>query len=428
MSASLQNDTLIVSSISSQYISTTSLNVNTLNLAAVSTVNLTLNTIPFNGQTLSSLNYGISSGINSVSSYRIAVGAYAGTFAQNDQAIGIGYLAGYTSQATSSIGIGSFALNNGASPGAIGVGFNAGLTKLGENAIAIGFASQVQANSGENTIAFGWVSQGTASGNSSISIGTQSGQRNQGPNSICIGYLAGNSTQSIHAVSLGHNAGISSAWASSITINATSGTLSSQASGLYINPVRWDPSASVNMLHYNPVTSEIITSQAFQVSSSAISTINSNIISSNLILAAQLGIGMASTLSTSIQLQLSGDNAVKLTTTTWLTSSDERIKSNIVPASLSICYSTIAGLPLKRFTWDPSVICAYDRTVCGFIAQDIEHIIPSLVSKVEYNGMHDFRIMSFDQIQKLNIGATQQLMKKLSIIRDELKSLENIIL
>lgn len=429
MAASLQNATLIVSSVSSQYISTTSFNVSTLNLTSVSITNLTLNMIQFNGQSPSSLNYGISSGIDNVSSYRIAVGPYAGTYVQDNYAIGIGYFAGYTSQATSSIGLGPYTLNNGSSTGAIAIGFLAGLTRLGTNAIAGGFASQVQANSGENTIALGWVSQGTASEISSIAIGTQSGQRNQQPNSICIGYLAGNSTQAAHAVSLGHNAGISSAWASSITLNAASDALSSQASALYINPIRMDPTASVNMLHYDATTCEVIASQAFQVSSASISTINSNIISANLVLAAQIGIGMTSTLSTSIQLQLSGDNAVKTTTTTWFTSSDQRVKTNIVPVSLSICYSTIAGLPLKRFTWDSSVIHdVCDRTVCGFIAQDIENIMPSLVTKVEYNEIPDFRIMSFDQIQKLNIGATQQLMRKISIINNELKSLEDLIL
>lgn len=429
ISASLTNASLIVSTVSAQYISTTNLNISSLQLNSVSVSNLVLTTVPFNGGiSISSLNYGLSSGISSTSSYRIAIGPIAGMSSQSHYAIGIGYLTGFARQETSTIAIGAYCQQFSASIGAIAIGFNCSNVRAGENTIAIGYATHVFGSRQSNVIALGWTSQASSFGQSTISLGTQTGQRAQAYNTICIGYLAGNSTMGAHAVAIGHNAGISSAWASSIILNATSGALSSLASGLYVNPIRFDGTASSNMLHYDATTKEITTGQSMQVSSGIISTINTNIISSGLVLAAQLGIGMTSTLSTSIQLQLSGDNAVKLTTTTWKTSSDARVKLNIVPASLSVCYSTIASLPLKRFTWDSTIIHATDTNVCGFIAQDIETVMPALVTKVAMNGYSDFRILNIDQIQKMNIGATKHMISKISSIKAEIKSLEDLIL
>ena len=85
-----------------------------------------------------------------------------------------------------------------------------------------------------------------------------------------------------------------------------------------------------------------------------------------------------------VQLDLSTDDARKLTTSTWQTGSDERVKENIEDANLDICYDTINKLSLKRFKWkDQFYPNISDRNSVGFIAQEVETIFPKSVNKVK---------------------------------------------
>jgi hypothetical protein len=81
------------------------------------------------------------------------------------------------------------------------------------------------------------------------------------------------------------------------------------------------------------------------------------------------------------QLDLSTDNARKLSTTTWLTGSDSRLKENIFLADLDICYNIVKNLPLKRFSWKTQGIYANveDRNATGWIAQDVQVVFPNAV-------------------------------------------------
>ena len=110
------------------------------------------------------------------------------------------------------------------------------------------------------------------------------------------------------------------------------------------------------------------------------------------------------------QLDLTADTARKLTTSTWATGSDARVKSNVEYANLDVCYDVVKAVPLRRFEWDaaqyPDV---QDRTVVGWIAQEVEAIFPKAVSSSSERGFDDFRTLSVDQLYKTMYGALQKV-------------------
>lgn len=145
--------------------------------------------------------------------------------------------------------------------------------------------------------------------------------------------------------------------------------------------------------------------------------VNGSIQSTNLyITTGSIGIGIIEPM---YQLDLSTDNARKLTTTTWLTGSDERVKNNIEDADLDICYDIVKNLKLKRFKWKEDFYpVVEDRHNVGFIAQEVESIFPKAVvkNKQEFNNgivYTDFRNLNTDQIYKSLFGATQKIIKNI---------------
>jgi hypothetical protein len=114
------------------------------------------------------------------------------------------------------------------------------------------------------------------------------------------------------------------------------------------------------------------------------------------------------------QLDLETDGARKLTTTAWLTGSDERIKKNISSANLELCYSTLKQINLKYFEWDrsiPQLFTVQDRHSLGFIAQEIKPIFPNAVTFDSNMGYSNFHSLNVDQLYKMHFGATKKLME-----------------
>ena len=123
----------------------------------------------------------------------------------------------------------------------------------------------------------------------------------------------------------------------------------------------------------------------------------------------RIGIG---TYTPAYQLDLSEDGARKLTTTTWLTGSDQRIKKHISSANLEHCYSTLKQIDLKYFEWDrsiPQLSTVQDRHSLGFIAQEIKPIFPNAVTLDSNMGFSDFHSLNVDQLYKVHFGATKKL-------------------
>ena len=127
-------------------------------------------------------------------------------------------------------------------------------------------------------------------------------------------------------------------------------------------------------------------------------------------------------------LELDQDRAFKPLTTTWNTVSDQRVKENIEDADINQCYSDIQQLQLRRFNFTNSFtnsVDIYDEKRLGFIAQEIETIIPKVVNKVNYMGIEDFHTINIDQVDYAHFGATQQLIKNVKYQESTLISLSD---
>jgi hypothetical protein len=132
-----------------------------------------------------------------------------------------------------------------------------------------------------------------------------------------------------------------------------------------------------------------------------------------------LGMGRS---NPTFQVDLSTDSARKLTTTTWSTGSDERVKDNIEDADIDICYSNIKGLKLKRFEWSSNIYPnVQDRHSIGFIAQEVKHVFPKAISYTNDYGLEDFHNLDSDQIIKCLYGSVQKLIEKV----EALESVQN---
>jgi hypothetical protein len=67
----------------------------------------------------------------------------------------------------------------------------------------------------------------------------------------------------------------------------------------------------------------------------------------------------------------------------WTVVSDERIKSDIVPANLDRCYEIVKSVPLKHFSFAPGVYTddqIQDKHNLGWIAQDVQKVFKNAVS------------------------------------------------
>lgn len=95
----------------------------------------------------------------------------------------------------------------------------------------------------------------------------------------------------------------------------------------------------------------------------------------------KVGIGTA---SPSYQLHVNTDSAGKPGVGgLWTVVSDERIKTNIVPADLSRCYDIVKQVGLKHFGFKPGVYTdsqVQDKNSLGWIAQDVQKVFGKAVS------------------------------------------------
>jgi hypothetical protein len=118
-------------------------------------------------------------------------------------------------------------------------------------------------------------------------------------------------------------------------------------------------------------------------------------------------------IATYLQLDLSSDNARKLTTTTWTTGSDRRLKTDIEVADYATCYDNMKAIDLVRFAWDsniPAYAHVSDRHKLGWIAQDVQPVFPNAVSvRALEHGMSNVLNLNTDQIYAMMYGAIRKL-------------------
>ena len=153
-----------------------------------------------------------------------------------------------------------------------------------------------------------------------------------------------------------------------------------------------------------------------------------------------------------IQHNLVVNNEAFKTTISFSTTSDERLKENIVTASLDTCYDTLKSIPLKYFKWKEGVQedPVNDRNSLGWIAQDVAKVFPKAIFKANfttystYTGsiaitgsdgkstlqpgrryqdilagsefIEDRHFLQSDQITKMMYGAIQKLQEKVEAL------------
>jgi hypothetical protein len=125
----------------------------------------------------------------------------------------------------------------------------------------------------------------------------------------------------------------------------------------------------------------------------------------------RLGIGK----SPDYTLELSADSALKPSTNSWATSSDARLKEEIEPADVRRCLEVVESIPLKHYRWKASLSARQsdngllDNSQLGWIAQDVETVLPKSVSCRAREGLDDCRDLNSDQIISNMWGALQCL-------------------
>jgi hypothetical protein len=125
----------------------------------------------------------------------------------------------------------------------------------------------------------------------------------------------------------------------------------------------------------------------------------------------RVGLGVQ---SPQFSLHLGEDLAFKPTTSVWATSSDERLKEDIETANNKLCYNNIKNLKLKKYKWKDNIYgekSIKNQEQLGWIAQDVESVIPKAVERKNMFGIEDCRVLNSDQIIANMFGAVKELIK-----------------
>lgn len=160
------------------------------------------------------------------------------------------------------------------------------------------------------------------------------------------------------------------------------------------------------------------TAGALTLTTNLLATNNSNTVGNIRTTGGNVGIGV----TPSFRLHLNTNSAAKPSTNTWTVSSDSRLKTDITLANLETCYNNVKALPLKRYTWRDDVYTPEqvpDRSKLGWIAQDVETVIPKAVEQHEQHGFPDCRSLNSDQIIASLYGCVQKLTEKVEILETE---------
>ena len=109
----------------------------------------------------------------------------------------------------------------------------------------------------------------------------------------------------------------------------------------------------------------------------------------------------------------------------WMGPSDKRIKSDIEVADLASCYSTVKQLDLYHYRYTPdylSRVTIQDKSVLGFIAQDMAVVFPKSVTPMSVYGYENLLVMNQTQAEMAHYGATRNLMDKTDEISRQIET------
>ncbi len=119
------------------------------------------------------------------------------------------------------------------------------------------------------------------------------------------------------------------------------------------------------------------------------------------------------------------NGAADNTTGVWAVFSDRRLKNNIEP--LQNALSTVLQLQGVTFNWKDSTKNAEFGRVRGFIAQDLEKVIPEWV-KTQSNGFKQLETIGMDALLVEAIKEQQKIINDLKNTVDKLQQENNAII
>jgi len=353
------------------------------------------------------------SGNSSFSGQGVIIGSNASGTWKNVTVIGYGAKADPT--ANTSLPIinangADYALSIGAWTNALASGAIAvGGTANADGSICIGSACDEV-----NGIAIGNSSRVMSGANSGISIGYYSNAIS--PNTVAIGSFAIAGLNASYGIAIGRGALLQNS-NSGIAIGLNSGAVNSSALVL-------GTQSSANGLQALAIGTG---TQAIGLNTIAIGT---SVVANN---TGCIAIGAGAVVSSANTMQLGSSALVTVyrgagTATAFNTTSDERIKENIVEANTTICLSDANRLKVKRFSYKDFVNSTGDKTVTGFIAQDFREVFPKQVSEVkkvyQVEGKEDVvfeDLLSIDTSQVIYtlVGAIQELTKRIEQLENK---------
>jgi hypothetical protein len=116
-----------------------------------------------------------------------------------------------------------------------------------------------------------------------------------------------------------------------------------------------------------------------------------------------------------VRMDTSGGVYRSTNSSSFSTTSDIRLKENIVDANLDLCYNNIKNLRLvyykwKDFTYEQTDI-GLDKHRLGWIAQEVEQVLPNCVDISENFGLKDCKSINTDQIYTTLYGCTKKLIQ-----------------
>jgi hypothetical protein len=109
--------------------------------------------------------------------------------------------------------------------------------------------------------------------------------------------------------------------------------------------------------------------------------------------------------------------------------SDPAFKEDIRAADLRMCYDTLATLPLRSYRYNAAYTSTFHMAAAaeprlGFLTTEVAPHFPHSISLVECEASHPFQTLDVTQIKAAHLGATQQLIAKVSTLEGYLSVLE----
>lgn len=110
-----------------------------------------------------------------------------------------------------------------------------------------------------------------------------------------------------------------------------------------------------------------------------------------------------------------------------VSASDRRIKTNINALNQQECLSAVNKLKPVSYYFTPEFISSAqvsaDKAV-GFIAQDVEQVIPEVVSQVRRDGYSDLRALAYDRLVPYLVASIQAQTKTIDALNKRIEVLE----